>query len=73
MTVAPGRDLIGAMKFVVGLALAFALGAVCRYFDVPAPGPPKLFGALLVVAITAGYVTVDRVLGAPSTPSERGE
>jgi XapX domain-containing protein len=50
-------------KSIIGLLLAFALGATCRAFDVPVPSPPKLMGALLVLAITAGYLSADRLLG----------
>jgi len=50
------------MKSVIGLALAFSLGAACRYFDIPVPSPPKLLGALLVVATTVGYMTADHFL-----------
>jgi XapX domain-containing protein len=50
------------MKSVIGLALAFSLGAACRYFDIPVPSPPKLLGAFLVVATTVGYMTADHFL-----------
>jgi XapX domain-containing protein len=63
--------LVGAimesMKTVIGLFLGFALGAVCRWFDIPVPSPPKLLGALLVVATTVGYMTVDRLMAKPAT------
>ncbi|MBX3023616.1 DUF1427 family protein [bacterium] len=50
-------------KSLIGLLLAFAIGATCRVFDVPVPSPPKLMGALLVLAITVGYLAADRALG----------
>jgi len=50
------------MREMIGLLLAVVLGAACRYFQVPVPAPPKLFGALLVVGISAGYVGVDHLL-----------
>jgi XapX domain-containing protein len=50
------------MKSAIGLILAFAVGAGCRYFDIPVPSPPKLLGALLVVATTLGYLTADHYL-----------
>jgi XapX domain-containing protein len=43
------------MKWIVGFAIAFLLGAGTRYFDIPAPAPPTYTGALLILAITAGY------------------
>ena len=39
-------------KVSMGLLLAFLIGAGCRFFDVPIPGPPRLVGALLVVSMT---------------------
>jgi XapX domain-containing protein len=48
------------MKAVVGLGLAFALGFACRAFGIPSPAPPVVVGALLVMAMTIGYVLVDR-------------
>ena len=50
------------MKNAIALALAFAVGAACRWFDIPVPSPPKILGALLVVATTLGYLAVDRFL-----------
>ena len=42
---------------LAGVLLGLAVGAVCRWFDIPSPSPPTPVGALLVVAMTAGYVT----------------
>ena len=41
---------------MLGLGLGLAIGAGCRWFDVPVPAPPRLSGALLVVAMTLGYL-----------------
>ena len=59
------------MKSLIGLLLGFVLGAACRWLEIPVPSPPKLLGALLVVATTVGYITVDRYLAkpAPATPA----
>ncbi len=48
-------------KTLMGFALAFVIGVVCRVTGVPLPAPPVLIGALLVVAMTSGYVLTDRV------------
>jgi len=48
------------MRIALGFALAFALGFGCRVFGIPSPAPPILMGALLVLAMTCGYVLVDR-------------
>ena len=49
-------------KSVIGLLLGLLIGVVCRWFDVPVPSPPKLIGALLVVAMTVGYIATDKLL-----------
>ena len=54
------------MKSVIGLVLAFALGFACRAFGIPSPAPPVILGALLVVAMTSGYIVVDRWAAAPA-------
>ncbi|MBB6092889.1 XapX domain-containing protein [Povalibacter uvarum] len=50
------------MKILAGFVLAFAIGVVCRLTDVPLPAPPVLIGAALVVAMSTGYVLVDRLV-----------
>jgi XapX domain-containing protein len=52
------------VKATIGLVLAFALGFACRAFDIPSPAPPVVVGALLVMAMTVGYVLVDRYVAA---------
>ena len=49
------------MKALIGLLLAFAIGAFCRYAGVPVPAPPVIEGALLVLAMTAGYIIADKI------------
>ena len=41
---------------LIGIALGLMIGFVCRWFDLPLPAPPKLVGALLVVAMTVGFL-----------------
>jgi XapX domain-containing protein len=48
------------MKIALGLLLGFLIGALCRFADIPVPAPPALVGALLVLAMTVGYVLTDR-------------
>jgi XapX domain-containing protein len=52
------------VKATIGLVLAFALGFSCRAFGIPSPAPPVVVGALLVMAMTTGYVLVDRYAAA---------
>lgn len=72
------------MKIVLGLLLAPAIGVVCRLAEIPLPAPPALIGALLVLAMTLGYVVTDRfarhreaktrvLCGGPSGKTSEGE
>lgn len=49
-------------KFIAGLLLGFGIGFGCRASGVPVPAPPVLVGALLVVAMTSGYMLADRAM-----------
>jgi XapX domain-containing protein len=49
------------MKVMLGLLLAVAIGVACRLAGVALPAPPVLIGALLVLAMTLGYVVTDRL------------
>lgn len=55
------------MKSLLGLAIGFLLGAACRWLELPVPSPPKLIGALLVVATTLGYIAMDGMLSRRSS------
>lgn len=48
------------VKIGLGLLLGLLVGATCRVLGIPSPAPPVLTGALLVVAMTVGYVITDR-------------
>ena len=50
------------MKILIGLVLSFVIGAGCRYFDIPAASPPVIPGALIVLAMTLGYSSMDRLI-----------
>jgi XapX domain-containing protein len=50
------------LTIFLGLALGLAIGAGCRWFDIPSPSPPRIVGALLVLAMTLGYLATDCVL-----------
>ena len=47
------------MNALFGFGLAFAIGAVCRWVDIPLPAPPRLLGALLVLSMTLGYLAAE--------------
>ncbi|WP_373089064.1 DUF1427 family protein [Sneathiella sp.] len=48
------------MKAVIGIIVALSIGIVCRIAGLPLPAPPVVVGALLVIAMTVGYITVDK-------------
>jgi XapX domain-containing protein len=50
------------IKIAIGFVLSFIIGAGCRYFDIPAASPPVIPGALIVLAMTLGYSSADRIL-----------
>lgn len=49
--------------FVAGLATALVIGVGCRLLDLPLPAPPRWQGALLVVAMTIGFLLGSRLAG----------
>jgi XapX domain-containing protein len=53
---------------LAGLVLGFAIGAGCRFFDVPSPAPPRLIGAGLLLAMTLGFVIADHALAIEPAP-----
>jgi XapX domain-containing protein len=52
------------MKFTIGLIISFAVGVGCRYFDVPVGSPSAIPGALIVLAMTAGYSWTNQIMNA---------
>lgn len=57
-------------KILLGLLLGLLIGAGCRWFDIPSPSPPTLVGALLVVAMAAGYSVTDRYIARPPATTQ---
>lgn len=55
---------MSAFKICIGFVVAFLVGASTRWFNLPAPAPPTMIGALLIVAITIGYISTDKYLEA---------
>ncbi len=55
------------MKALIGVLLAFVIGAFCRYAGIPSPAPPVLEGALLVLAMTIGFMIADKICKRRST------
>ncbi len=65
------------MKPIIGLLLAHGIGIGCRLTGVPVPAPPVVVGALLVLAMTVGFVATDGYLqsqpGAAVAPSAEAD
>ena len=47
---------------LAGVVLGFMIGVGCRWFDLPLPAPMRIVGALLVVAMTLGFLGTDWAL-----------
>ncbi|HEX2838147.1 MAG TPA: DUF1427 family protein [Phycisphaerales bacterium] len=56
------------MKVMIAAIVAFVVGFGCRWFDIPAPAPPVLQGALLVVAMTLGYMSANHLKSQQAPP-----
>lgn len=56
-------------RILIGFVLSFLIGAGCRYFDIPAASPPVIPGALIVLAMTLGYSSMDRVVSRRQQPA----
>jgi XapX domain-containing protein len=50
------------MGIAIGALLGLAIGGLCRWLDIPSPAPPTPIGALLVVAMTLGYLAAGTLL-----------
>jgi XapX domain-containing protein len=50
------------IRIVIGFVLSFLIGMGCRFFDIPAASPAVIPGALIVLAMTLGYTSMDRLL-----------
>ena len=59
------------MKFVLGILISFAVGVGCRFFDIPVGSPPVVPGAILLLAMTLGYSSMNAVLNKRNQPALR--
>jgi XapX domain-containing protein len=46
----------------LGIVVALVIGGVVRLLRLPIPAPPTLYGALMVLGLTAGYLVVDYLM-----------
>ncbi|MGO8993466.1 MAG: XapX domain-containing protein [Polyangiaceae bacterium] len=47
------------VKSLIGIVVGVGIGVGCRWFGIPLPGPPAIFGAVLAVAMATGYTLTD--------------
>lgn len=50
------------VELATAVGMGLSIGAVCRWFDIPLPAPPRLVGALLVLAMTLGFLGAEWIL-----------
>jgi XapX domain-containing protein len=60
-------------RLLSAVALGLGIGFACGLTGIPAPAPPVLAGALLVVAMTLGYLGADAWLARRQTRRARRE
>lgn len=46
----------------VGVIVALGIGGLVRLLRLPIPAPPTLYGALMVLGLTAGYLITNWLL-----------
>jgi XapX domain-containing protein len=46
----------------VGILVAFAIGALVRLLRLPVPAPATIYGALMVLGLTGGYLLMGWLL-----------
>jgi XapX domain-containing protein len=47
---------------ILGILVALAIGALVRALKLPIPSPPTIWGALMVLGLTLGYLAMDWLL-----------
>lgn len=50
------------MNIVLGMAIAFVVGLLCRLLQLPVPAPANFLGVLLIACVTGGYLTAPLIL-----------
>lgn len=46
----------------LGIVVALAIGGLVRLLRLPIPAPPTIYGALMVLGMTLGYLAADYLL-----------
>lgn len=58
------------IRLIAGYLLAFTIGVACRLLNIPLPAPTAMLGAIIVLAITLGYQSADRLFAEQQKPPE---
>jgi len=53
------------LQSIVGIAVGLAVGSACRLFDIPSPAPPRVIGAVILIAMTLGFIAGGRIVAVP--------
>lgn len=53
------------LQSLTGIALGLGVGAFCRWFDIPSPAPPRIIGAVILIAMTLGFLAAGWVVATP--------
>jgi XapX domain-containing protein len=56
------------MRILIAFIVAFGIGAASRWTGVPSLAPQAIIGALLIVAMSTGYVSANRLLKRNPSP-----
>ena len=51
-----GEETALAVPQWAGILVALAIGALVRLMKLPVPAPPTIYGALMVLGLTGGYL-----------------
>ena len=46
----------------VGIIVALGIGMLVRWMKLPVPAPPTIYGALMVLGLTGGYLLMSWIL-----------
>jgi XapX domain-containing protein len=47
---------------VAGIGLGLVVGAFCRLLDIPSPAPPRIVGAVILIAMTLGFIAGGQII-----------
>jgi XapX domain-containing protein len=49
------------LQAVAGIVIGLTVGAFCRVFDIPSPAPPRIVGAVILIAMTLGFISAGQL------------